>query len=186
MRLYGFGLMSLLWALSLTHEKAMFPVGVVLVGVAVVQLRVLRFWPALFVGLLAWISAAFGLSPFAEKVLELTAFANVQLLSLAAASALLLYARQEAGRRTASFCSQNEASRCRNPQKTTRSLVLTLALELPKVVHARHRTPCHQESPLACSPICCLPMRVRRNNSLLAAGRYPSSIAQAMVVILAT
>src|SRR5262249_29561850 len=54
MRLFGFGLTCLLWALSLTHEKAMFPVGVVLVGVAAAQLRVLRFWPALFVGLLAW------------------------------------------------------------------------------------------------------------------------------------
>ena len=90
LRLYSFGLMSLLWALSLTHEKALLPVGLVLVGLAATQLRVLRFWPALVVGLLGWISAAFGYPAFAEKVLGLPALEHALLVSLTGAAVGLL------------------------------------------------------------------------------------------------
>jgi hypothetical protein len=90
LRLYSFGLMSLLWTLSLTHEKAMFPVGLVLVGLAATQLRVLRFWPALVIGLLCWISAAFGFPAFSEKVLGLPATEHAHLASLTGAAVGLL------------------------------------------------------------------------------------------------
>ncbi len=86
----AFGLTCLLWALSLTHEKAIFPVGLCLVAIAVLQAKALRSWPAVVLALTAWISAAQGLPVFAEKVLELPAFANAQTNCLVAAAGVLL------------------------------------------------------------------------------------------------
>ncbi|HEX3315621.1 MAG TPA: hypothetical protein VHR72_12050, partial [Gemmataceae bacterium] len=90
MRWFAFGLTCAFWMLSLTHVKAIFPVGVVLVVLTAAQLQVLRFWPALFVGLAAWVSAAFGFAVFANEVLGWTSLAGSQFVALAVAGFGLL------------------------------------------------------------------------------------------------
>ena len=101
MRWFPFGLTCILWSLSLTHEKAIFPVGVVLVGLTIAQLRLLRIWPALFVGLAAWISAAFGLSDVrrarCSSVTDIRRHATFVSLAVAAAFVAALLAIGRAG-----------------------------------------------------------------------------------------
>jgi hypothetical protein len=92
MQHFAFGLTCVLWALSMTHEKAMFPVGLCLALIAAVQVRVLRSWPAVVPALCAWISAAYGLPTFAANVLGYPALSHVEFGCLVAAAGGLLLA----------------------------------------------------------------------------------------------
>jgi hypothetical protein len=76
MKRFALLLTTVLLGMSLTHEKALFPVGIAIVAVSAVQVQRLRSWPAIALGIASWLTAAYGLPGFAEKVLGYGGFAN--------------------------------------------------------------------------------------------------------------
>jgi len=90
-RWFVFGLSVVLLAASFTHEKALFPVGVVMLVLFAMQARLFDAWVGVLPGLLAWFSAAYGLVPFLDGVLGVDPFKDAALVFLALASVLLLW-----------------------------------------------------------------------------------------------
>lgn len=90
-RWYVFGLSCLLLAVSFTHPKALLPVGLVMVALFAVQARVLQIWYAVIPAIIAWIAAAYGLAPFATRVLDVLLPAEAWLWCLMFAAAVLLW-----------------------------------------------------------------------------------------------
>lgn len=90
-RLFVVGLTSLLWAISFTHFKAMFPVGVALLAMCALELLAFREPKLRFGMVAAWVSLSLGLTPFLEQVLhwELPAEAFLWVMSLSAGLLLL-------------------------------------------------------------------------------------------------
>eukprot|EP00913_Durusdinium_trenchii_P008980 g8446.t1 len=85
------GLSAVLLAASLSHAKAMFPVGLAMTAGFVLQAVLFGDRRLLAGSVVGWITAAVGLTPFLEGVLELTVPADMFFLSLGGASLLLLW-----------------------------------------------------------------------------------------------
>ena len=88
-RLFAIGVASLLLAVSLTHAKAIFPVGVAMTVVFALQVVLFRHRRVALLAIAAFLLAAFGLETFVHGILEVPTASDFRLLSLTAASALL-------------------------------------------------------------------------------------------------
>jgi hypothetical protein len=88
-RHFAIGMAGLLLAVSLTHAKAILPVGAVMTLVFVAQVVLFRYRHLALPAMAAFLLAAFGLEPFVKGVLEMSTPHDFRLLSLTVASALL-------------------------------------------------------------------------------------------------
>jgi hypothetical protein len=89
-RSFVIGLTALLWVVSFTHMKAIFPVGLATLAMFSLQMMLFRA-PRLRFGLIAaWISASFGLTPFLTQVLHWNLSPETFLWVMTGSAALLL------------------------------------------------------------------------------------------------
>jgi hypothetical protein len=80
---------GLLLLVSLQHVKAIFPVGLALTCLFTLQASLFRSRTVLGLGVVAWMLAAAGFTPFAKTVLELTPSGELPLLAWTVAGAVL-------------------------------------------------------------------------------------------------
>jgi hypothetical protein len=92
MRHYCIGVACLLLAASLTHAKAIFPVGVAMTLVFAGQALLFRQRWLAWLAVLSWLLAAFGLAAFLDGVLAMDLPMGFRVACLTAASASLLVA----------------------------------------------------------------------------------------------
>lgn len=88
-RWFVVGMACILMAASLTHAKAMFPVGLVLTAVLGSQVVLFRQRRLAVAAMLAFLLAAFGLDAFLHGILGLPLPADVRLMALTAATGLV-------------------------------------------------------------------------------------------------
>src|SRR5439155_10618817 len=83
LRRYSFAVSCVLLAVSLTHGKAMFPVGVAMLAMFAAQARLFQRWYAALAGVAAFLIAAYGIPVFAGEVLALPVPAEAHVCCLA-------------------------------------------------------------------------------------------------------
>lgn len=88
-RWFAMGMAGVLLAASLTHAKAIFPVGAVLTGVFVSQVVLFRERRVAVAAILAFLLATFGLDTFLRDILGLSLPADFRLIALSAASGVV-------------------------------------------------------------------------------------------------
>lgn len=91
LRIFCTGLSSLLLIVSISHPKALFPVAAVMTVIFALQTILFRERRPALLAVGAWILAARGFPFFAAHVLELPLPADIHLLCLALAGAVLLF-----------------------------------------------------------------------------------------------
>jgi hypothetical protein len=100
LREFSIGVGALLLIASLSHVKAIFPVSVALTALFAAQTALFRDRGVLRFGIAAWMLAAIGFTPFATRVLSVSAGDELPLLAWAIAGGLLLIPGAWADRRT--------------------------------------------------------------------------------------
>lgn len=138
-RRFSIGLALLLLAVSLSHVKAVFPVGLVMTGVFAAQTYAFRDRRLMTGSIAGWITAAAGFTPFVERVFGLSLSREMPFLSFVFAAAVLLFPGRLFDRLSASLSpSTNRKARwtrlAQTPCQGT-SLWLTLAMGGVWLVH---------------------------------------------------
>jgi hypothetical protein len=104
LRVAAQGLAVLLLMASCGHSKAMFPVGLVMIGVFALQATLFRARWLIASGMAALVIAGIGWTVFARDVLQLEVTFETPYLAMATVSALLLVSARWLDRVGASFC----------------------------------------------------------------------------------
>ena len=89
LRRFATGMAGLLVAASLFHPKALFPVGMAMVGLLVVQTILFRSRLAARIGIAAWVVAAAGFTTFVKSVLDVSLSDDVAAVAWVLAGAVL-------------------------------------------------------------------------------------------------
>lgn len=89
LRQFSIAVAGVLMLVSLLHVKAVFPVSIALSGLFALQSGLFRSRNVLRLGVVAWIVAAAGFTPFAESVLGMPAATELPRLAMAVAAAVL-------------------------------------------------------------------------------------------------
>lgn len=91
LRQFAVGLASVLLAVSLTHVKAIFPVGLALCVLFAMKASLFRSSMMAALAVVTWLTATFGLAPFAESVLMIDLPQATTLVAFAVSSTALLF-----------------------------------------------------------------------------------------------